>query len=686
MEKKKMDKAVVKYFLLAAVLVLVIRYFEEVLGMIGNIWQIATPLLMGCVIAYVLNIVMRRIERIYFPNSEKKAVIKTRRAVGIVGSIALILAIAVLIVTLVLPELINTIKLMGQGIPPFVESCIDWLVNNSSQFPELGKQLQSLEIDWASLTRNIFSYLTAGVGGLLNSTISIVTVVGGGVINFVVALIFAVYLLAGKEKLSAQIKRMLCAYLKEEKVQAVRKVLHTADNTFSSFIIGQCTEAVILGVLCILGMLLFQFPYAPMIGTFVGATALIPIVGAYLGAAVGAFMILTVSPLKALLFILFIIVLQQLEGNLIYPRVVGSSIGLPGMWVLAAVTIGGGLMGIPGMLLGVPLAATVYKLLAKDVRHRLKNGDSFRLSDKKNKKQKEELQKEKKKSKEQQKEKEKEKERNKEKNKEKNKEGAALAETEKPLTALQEALLLPDPVGGKKKKKSNVDSKTPEPGSAEHTVSRLLAEAEAKMRENPSEENIQDENRDVKKETAERVKEKSDREKPDRENSDRKNSDKEKPDKQKSDREKKEQKENFGGNREEKPAPREKQKPKKRQNPVKKQDEEKVQEPTKSEVSAKKPEAEKVQAPDKKPKSEKSGMPDKKQEPTKNEASVKKPEAEKSEAPAKKPEPEKTRTAEEKPARRSSVPPRPAERARQLPIKTADQISPVKKTDSSLEE
>lgn len=669
MEKKKMDKAVVKYFMLAAVLVLVIRYFEEVLGMIGNIWQIATPLLMGCVIAYVLNIVMRRIERIYFPNSGKKAVIKTRRAVGIVGSIALILAIAVLIVTLVLPELINTIKLMGQGIPPFVESCIDWLVNNSSQFPELGKQLQSLEIDWASLTRNIFSYLTAGVGGLLNSTISIVTVVGGGVINFVVALIFAVYLLAGKEKLSAQIKRMLRAYLKEEKVQAVRKVLHTADNTFSSFIIGQCTEAVILGVLCILGMLLFQFPYAPMIGTFVGATALIPIVGAYLGAAVGAFMILTVSPLKALLFILFIIVLQQLEGNLIYPRVVGSSIGLPGMWVLAAVTIGGGLMGIPGMLLGVPLAATVYKLLAKDVRHRLKNGDSFRLSDKKNKKQKEELQKEKKKSKEQQKEKEKEKERN----KEKNKEGAALAEAEKPLTALQEALLLPDPVGGKKKKKSNVDSKTPEPGSAEHTVSRLLAEAEAKMRENPSEEYVQDENRDVKKETAEKVKEKpdrenSDRKNSDRKNSDRKNSDKEKPDKQKSDREKREQKENFDGNREEKPAPREKQKPKKRQNPVKKQDEEKA------------PEPEKVQALGKKSEAEKNGTSEKKQELTKNETSVKKQEPEKAQIPAKKPE------SGEKPARRSSVPPRPVERARQLPIKTADQISPVKKTDSSPEE
>lgn len=143
------------------------------------------------------------------------------------------------------------------------------------------------------------------------------------------------------------------------------------DETFSSFIVGQCTEAVILGVLCILGMKLFQFPYAPMVGTFIGATALIPVVGAYLGGAVGFIMILTVSPLKAVLFLVFLVVLQQLEGNIIYPRVVGSSVGLPGMWVLAAVTIGGGISGVAGMLLGVPLAATIYKLIKEDVRRRV---------------------------------------------------------------------------------------------------------------------------------------------------------------------------------------------------------------------------------------------------------------------------------------------------------------------------
>ena len=160
------------------------------------------------------------------------------------------------------------------------------------------------------------------------------------------------------------------AYVKEDTIIRLRNIYRTADETFSSFIIGQCTEAVILGTLCTVGMLLLRFPYAPMIGAFIGATALIPIVGAYLGAAVGAFMILTVDPLKALLFIIFIVVLQQLEGNLIYPKVVGSSIGLPGIWVLAAVTVGGGLGGIGGMLLGVPVAATVYKLIRNDVNRR----------------------------------------------------------------------------------------------------------------------------------------------------------------------------------------------------------------------------------------------------------------------------------------------------------------------------
>ena len=204
----------------------------------------------------------------------------------------------------------------------------------------------------------------------MNSTFSIVGSVFGVVFNFVVALIFAIYILSSKEKLGGQAKRIVHAYVKPKWIAVGKRVLTTADSTFSSFIVGQVTEAVILGSLCTVCMLIFRFPYAPMIGAFTGVTALIPVVGAYLGAAVGAFMILTQDPLKAVLFLIFIVVLQQVEGNLIYPKVVGGSIGLPGMWVLAAVTVGGGLLGVPGMLLGVPAAATLYKLLAYDVNER----------------------------------------------------------------------------------------------------------------------------------------------------------------------------------------------------------------------------------------------------------------------------------------------------------------------------
>lgn len=217
----------------------------------------------------------------------------------------------------------------------------------------------------------MFRYFTSGVSDIVGSTISVVGTIGMGVTNFVIGLIFAIYILANKETLGRQLGKVAAAYCRPVLLNKIKSVIKVANETFSSFIVGQCTEAVILGSLCILGMLIFRFPYAPMVGTFVGATALIPVVGAYLGAVVGFIMILTVSPIKAVLFIVFIIALQQLEGNLIYPKVVGSSIGLPGMWVLAAVTVGGGISGIGGMLIGVPLTATVYKLIRSDVNKRI---------------------------------------------------------------------------------------------------------------------------------------------------------------------------------------------------------------------------------------------------------------------------------------------------------------------------
>lgn len=202
--------------------------------------------------------------------------------------------------------------------------------------------------------------------------VSAVSSVFSRVVSGLLALIFAIYFLLGKEQFTGQFKRIINSYLPKKAEKKINYVASVLNDCFHRYIVGQCLEAVILGTLCIIGMLIFRFPYAAMIGTLIGFTALIPVAGAYIGAIVGFIMILTVSPIKAVLFIVFIVVLQQLEGNLIYPKVVGGSLGLPAVWVLAAVTIGGSLMGILGMLLGVPIAAAIYRMLRDDVNRREK--------------------------------------------------------------------------------------------------------------------------------------------------------------------------------------------------------------------------------------------------------------------------------------------------------------------------
>lgn len=376
MKQGKMDKKIIKYFLLAAVLVLVVTRFSVLLGFVSKLWSIASPLVLGAVMAYILNIIMRRLEKWYFPKSQNKFVKATKRMVCIFLSIFLIVLIVFLIFRLVIPELVNTITLIGHWIPIELAKFQVFLADNSDQIPELEKWISSLQFDWEGVGQKLVQYLTSGVGGIVGSTITLVGTIGVGIMNFVIGLIFAVYILANKEKLKRQMTKLAMAYCKPVILDKSSKVLKVANETFSSFIVGQCTEAVILGALCIIGMSIFRFPYAPMVGTFIGATALIPVVGAYLGAAVGFLMILTVSPIKAVLFIVFIVVLQQLEGNIIYPRVVGSSIGLPGMWVLAAVTVGGGISGVGGMLVGVPLTATIYKLIRSDVNKRVPDDEA----------------------------------------------------------------------------------------------------------------------------------------------------------------------------------------------------------------------------------------------------------------------------------------------------------------------
>ena len=348
---------------------LAIHYWSSLTGLIGVLFSAASALILGCVIAYVLNILMSFYEKHYFLKNRSKAVEKSKRVVCMLAAMLTLVAVVVLIIGLVLPELAACIRLLIAEIPVAIDSAVTWLEETGLLAIVMTEDAVAslMSINWQEKMTELISVLAAGVGGVAQVAVDAVSATVSGVAQFVIGLIFAIYLLVGKETLGGQVNRLMEHYLKPAWNEKIRYVVGIFDNSFHKFIVGQCIEAVVLGVLCIIGMTILRLPYAMMIGTLIGFTALIPVAGAYIGAGVGAFMILTVSPVQALIFLVFVVILQQLEGNLIYPKVVGSSIGLPGVWVLAAVTIGGGIMGIPGMLLGVPTVASVYQLVRNDL-------------------------------------------------------------------------------------------------------------------------------------------------------------------------------------------------------------------------------------------------------------------------------------------------------------------------------
>lgn len=349
----------------AFVLFLCITYWIPFTKFLGTLVGAAMPLIIGCVIAYILNILMSFYERHYFPKTTKKGVRKSRRPVCMLAAFVSLVLIVLLLMRIVVPELIASVELLIAQVPGTISAALTWLEEAGIITADVFDSLRN--IDWRSSIEQIISVLTTGVGNIMGTAINVVSSVFSGVVTALFAVIFSIYLLTGKEKLGNQFNRIMKRYMKKSVLNKTNYVLSALNDCFHKYIVGQCTEAIILGALCTLGMWIFGFPYATMTGAVIAFTALIPVAGGYIGAAVGAFMILTESPMQALLFLVFIVVLQQLEGNLIYPRVVGSSMGLPAIWVLAAVTIGGGVMGILGMLIGVPLAATAYRLLREDV-------------------------------------------------------------------------------------------------------------------------------------------------------------------------------------------------------------------------------------------------------------------------------------------------------------------------------
>lgn len=373
MEKKNIE---MKKLLLLIIIILIGYWIVNNFNALGNFFKIIShilsPFILGSCFAFILNIPMtffeKNLSKIKTKKGKKIKHRKLLRIVSILFAILVIVLVLTLIIKLIVPELINIGKMLIDNIPFYAEEITKLIEQYNDKIPDINNIIQESNID----IENIKSQIINQISGLLTSSISIISNIISAIANFFIGIIFAIYLLIDKEKLQNQAKKILYAYINKEKADKIMKIGITSNNTFRNFFTIQFLEAIILGSLCMIGMLILKIPYAVPIGILVGVTALIPIVGAFIGVIIGAILILSVEPIKSITFILFFLILQQIEGNLIYPRVVGNSVGLPGMWVLVAVTIGGNLGGILGMLIGVPIASIVYTLLREDVNHKLK--------------------------------------------------------------------------------------------------------------------------------------------------------------------------------------------------------------------------------------------------------------------------------------------------------------------------
>ena len=340
-------------------------------GLFSNLFSLLAPLLIGICIAFVLNLMMVALERLWDRalsrwNSPWNR--KLKRPVCLTLTMVLFLGIIFAIFFILIPRLEEAGTTMVANIPTYVAQIQAWWTNLSDFASEHGVTLPELSLNAENVKETITGFLQEKGDSVVNTTLNITTSIVGALVNVLLALVFSLYLLAQKETLVAQSKRLLRRILPRKAADRLLSLLSLTNDAFSSFVTGQVTEAFILGTLCCLGMLILRLPYALPVSVIIASLSLIPIFGAWIGAATGAFLIVFQSPIKALTFLIFLLILQQVEGNLIYPKVVGKSVGLPGLWVLAAVTIGGGAFGVLGMLLGVPVCSVIYTLLQTYIR------------------------------------------------------------------------------------------------------------------------------------------------------------------------------------------------------------------------------------------------------------------------------------------------------------------------------
>ena len=340
-------------------------------ALFSRVWDIFSPFVAGAAIAFIFNVPMRAVEK----QLDGVHKLHVRRGLSIILTILCLVLLVMFVFELLIPQIRLTLSSLSEKIPVFIDRTAQKLMLLIEENPDLGIWIQeafNLEsLNWSTILRDILSWLANQVSALMGGAVNVIGNVTSGIINAVIGIVFAIYALSRKEILAGQGRRILYSVLSEARADEVIRICRLINVTFSNFISGQCLEAVILGCLFAVVMAILKLPYIPLVSVIIAVTALIPVVGAFVGCVVGAFFILVNDPIQAVTFIAMFLVLQQLENNLIYPRVVGTSIGLPGMWVLVAVTIGGEIMGVAGMLVMIPLVSVVYTLGREFTDHRL---------------------------------------------------------------------------------------------------------------------------------------------------------------------------------------------------------------------------------------------------------------------------------------------------------------------------
>lgn len=379
-------KKIMFLIVFTVLIAVVLFHIDVVLDGIGVVIGILTPFIIGVILAFIINLPMNFYERNIFTDNLKKkysVVRKIARPVSLALSLISIVGVIFLVFFVVIPELYQSILSLSDTIQKFVITIENWILEKFPENENILELIQKVNFDWDKILENVINFLKNGAGDMITGTFSFAKGLINGIANFFIGFVFALYMLLQKEKLRVQVEKVMLAFLKEQWISKINMVCSLTYKTFSSFLAGQCVEAVILGSMFFVILGILRFPYALLIGVLIGFTALIPMVGAFIGCVVSAFLILMVSPVKALIFVCIFLVLQQIEGNLIYPHVVGNSIGLPSIWVLAAVSLGGSLMGIMGMLLFIPLVSVLYTLFKKYVYKRLNEIDYFKKTNQK---------------------------------------------------------------------------------------------------------------------------------------------------------------------------------------------------------------------------------------------------------------------------------------------------------------